>query len=73
MIKFEIIKTKIENKTFKFVSYYIHESECFIGFNFPFFVFDPFLDLSLEVDKANSLQRAFQEFTKAEVLGGNQH
>jgi ubiquitin carboxyl-terminal hydrolase 36/42 len=33
--------------------------------------FDPFLDLSLEITKANSLARALQHFTAEEVLDGD--
>lgn len=33
--------------------------------------FDPFLDLSLEINKANSLTRALQHFTAEEVLDGD--
>eukprot|EP00878_Enallax_costatus_P030218 GHUV01032883.1.p1 GENE.GHUV01032883.1~~GHUV01032883.1.p1 ORF type:complete len:182 (+),score=51.66 GHUV01032883.1:711-1256(+) len=32
---------------------------------------DPFLDLSLEINKANSLAKALQHFTAAEVLDGD--
>jgi ubiquitin carboxyl-terminal hydrolase 36/42 len=33
--------------------------------------FDPFLDLSLEITKANNLNRALQHFTAEEVLDGD--
>lgn len=33
--------------------------------------FDPFLDLSLEITKANNLTRALQHFTAEEVLDGD--
>jgi hypothetical protein len=33
--------------------------------------FDPFLDLSLEITKANTLTRALQHFTAEEVLDGD--
>jgi hypothetical protein len=41
------------------------------GVDYTSSTFDPFLDLSLEINKANSLSRALQHFTAAEVLDGD--
>lgn len=41
------------------------------GVDYTSSTFDPFLDLSLEINKASSLTRALQHFTAAEVLDGD--
>lgn len=41
------------------------------GVDYTSSTFDPFLDLSLEVTKANSIAKALQHFTAAEVLDGD--
>lgn len=41
------------------------------GVDYTSATFDPFLDLSLEINKASSLSRALQHFTAEEVLDGD--
>lgn len=41
------------------------------GVDYTSSTYDPFLDLSLEINKASSLQRALNHFTAPEILDGD--